>query len=92
MQLKVLCNVLLLVIGENAVHGSDSDENAALEGSFHLQVERFTKLRKYNIQRPVSKGLAFFIFLQPTYTSNYFFFTSAFPISSLIMRIIFAFP
>ncbi|SEM20133.1 nucleoside-diphosphate kinase [Maribacter orientalis] len=23
-------------IGENAVHGSDSDENAALEGSFHF--------------------------------------------------------
>jgi nucleoside-diphosphate kinase len=23
-------------IGENAVHGSDSDENATLEGSFHF--------------------------------------------------------
>ena len=23
-------------IGENAVHGSDSDENAAIEGSFHF--------------------------------------------------------
>ncbi len=23
-------------IGENAIHGSDSDENAALEGSFHF--------------------------------------------------------
>ena len=23
-------------IGENAVHGSDSDENAAIEGSFHI--------------------------------------------------------
>lgn len=29
-------------IGENAVHGSDSDENADLEGSFHFsQSERF---------------------------------------------------
>ena len=29
-------------IGENAVHGSDSDENAALEGSFFFsQFERF---------------------------------------------------
>jgi nucleoside-diphosphate kinase len=26
-------------IGENAVHGSDSDENAAIEGAFHLQEE-----------------------------------------------------
>lgn len=25
-------------IGENAVHGSDSDENAALEGAFHFSV------------------------------------------------------
>lgn len=25
-------------IGENAIHGSDSDENAALEGSFHFAV------------------------------------------------------
>ena len=23
-------------IGENAVHGSDSDENAAIEGAFHF--------------------------------------------------------
>ena len=23
-------------IGENAIHGSDSDENAAIEGSFHF--------------------------------------------------------
>ncbi|MDO7615217.1 MAG: nucleoside-diphosphate kinase, partial [Flavobacteriaceae bacterium] len=23
-------------IGENAVHGSDSDENAAIEGTFHF--------------------------------------------------------
>ena len=29
-------------MGENAVHGSDSDENAALEASFHFsQTERF---------------------------------------------------
>jgi nucleoside-diphosphate kinase len=29
-------------MGENAVHGSDSDENAALEASFHFsQRERF---------------------------------------------------
>ena len=29
-------------IGENAVHGSDSDENAAIEGSFFFsQLERF---------------------------------------------------
>ena len=29
-------------VGENAVHGSDSDENAALEGSFHFAgVEMF---------------------------------------------------
>ena len=25
-------------VGENAVHGSDSDENAALEGAFHFSV------------------------------------------------------
>ena len=25
-------------VGENAVHGSDSEENAALEGAFHLSV------------------------------------------------------
>jgi len=23
-------------IGENAIHGSDSDENAAIEGAFHF--------------------------------------------------------
>jgi len=23
-------------VGENAVHGSDSDENAAIEGAFHF--------------------------------------------------------
>lgn len=29
-------------IGENAVHGSDSDENAKIEGDFHFsQLERF---------------------------------------------------
>ncbi len=29
-------------IGENAVHGSDSDENAAIEGDFHFsKLERF---------------------------------------------------
>jgi nucleoside-diphosphate kinase len=28
-------------IGENAVHGSDSDENAAIEGAFILQEEQF---------------------------------------------------
>ncbi|MFT7588623.1 MAG: nucleoside-diphosphate kinase, partial [Limisphaerales bacterium] len=29
-------------LGENAVHGSDSDENAALEGNFHFSMlERF---------------------------------------------------
>jgi len=29
-------------VGENAVHGSDSDENAAIESSFHFsEVERF---------------------------------------------------
>ena len=29
-------------MGENALHGSDSDENAALEASFHFsQTERF---------------------------------------------------
>ena len=26
-------------IGENAVHGSDSDENAAIESAFHFEVE-----------------------------------------------------
>ena len=31
-------------IGENAVHGSDSDENAAIEGDFHFsKLERFWK-------------------------------------------------
>ncbi|MEM6878165.1 MAG: nucleoside-diphosphate kinase, partial [Bacteroidota bacterium] len=25
-------------VGENAVHGSDSDENAAIEGAFHFAV------------------------------------------------------
>ena len=24
-------------IGENAIHGSDSDENATMEGNFHFQ-------------------------------------------------------
>jgi nucleoside-diphosphate kinase len=29
-------------IGENAVHGSDSDENAAIEGNFYFSnLERF---------------------------------------------------
>jgi nucleoside-diphosphate kinase len=28
-------------IGENAVHGSDSDENAAIEGSFHFAGTEF---------------------------------------------------
>lgn len=26
-------------MGENAVHGSDSDENAEIEGSFHFSIE-----------------------------------------------------
>jgi nucleoside-diphosphate kinase len=28
-------------IGENAVHGSDSDENAAIEGAFHFAGREF---------------------------------------------------
>ncbi len=31
-------------IGENAVHGSDSDENAQIEGDFHLQEPSNSKL------------------------------------------------
>ena len=30
-------NVYATSMGENAVHGSDSDENAAIEGSFHFK-------------------------------------------------------
>jgi nucleoside-diphosphate kinase len=37
MPLKVQYNVKHMAsIGENAVHGSDSDENAAIEGAFHF--------------------------------------------------------
>ena len=37
-----LRNLYATSMGENAVHGSDSDENAALEASFHFsQTERF---------------------------------------------------
>jgi nucleoside-diphosphate kinase len=36
MPLKVQYVKHMLPIGENAVHGSDSDENAAIEGAFHF--------------------------------------------------------
>jgi nucleoside-diphosphate kinase len=37
-------------IGENAVHGSDSDENAAIEGAFHLQEESSSALYFFSVQ------------------------------------------
>jgi nucleoside diphosphate kinase len=39
MLLKVQSVKHMLLCGENAVHGSDSDENAAIEGAFILQEE-----------------------------------------------------
>jgi nucleoside-diphosphate kinase len=36
MLLKVQSVKHMLLYGENAVHGSDSDENAAIEGAFHF--------------------------------------------------------
>jgi len=32
-------NLYATSMGENAVHGSDSDENAEIEGSFHFTIE-----------------------------------------------------
>ena len=32
-------NLFATSMGENAVHGSDSDENAEIEGSFHFSKE-----------------------------------------------------
>jgi nucleoside-diphosphate kinase len=35
------------LLGENAVHGSDSDENAAIEGAFHFAGrEQFNSIAK----------------------------------------------
>src|SRR6185503_9293799 len=40
-------------LGENAVHGSDSDENAAIEGNFFFSgLEQFYPLEEY-----IAKGL-----------------------------------
>ena len=32
-------------MGENAIHGSDSDENAILEGNFHFQIHEIFTLK-----------------------------------------------
>ena len=33
---RTIRNLYAISMGENAVHGSDSDENAAIEGTFHF--------------------------------------------------------
>jgi nucleoside diphosphate kinase len=53
-------------IGENAVHGSDSDENAAIESAFTLPAESSSRTRfaldaaALKIENPVSFETGFF--------------------------------
>ena len=53
-------------MGENAVHGSDSDENAAIESAFHFRNARFSSVKLFfeylQILKHRSGVLGFFLF------------------------------